>query len=577
MSGNGVSALGEIVLRKGLITRSQLDDALSEQSGSRERIGEILRRRNLVSESDILHALGEQLGLRQFDPAHDAIEAPALELIPLEFARRHEILPVRADEKTLTVAMLDPRNVEALDRLRRIAGRSGRSLEILLASSDVIERARENSYGSVQGTRHVTELIEQVVGELGETAVVDEEPDEGEAQRRAQDASIVNLVDRIVAQALQERATDIHIEPLEKGLLIRYRVDGMLHDALTPPRAVYTGTISRIKILANMDIAERRTAQDGRFTYKTNGRDVDVRASAIPTIHGEKLVLRLLDKSNFNFSLRDLGFSEDDYRAFLTAIHQPYGMVLLSGPTGSGKTTTLYASLLERRSEIINIITVEDPVEYQIAGINQVQVNERKNVTFANALRSFLRQDPDVIMVGEIRDRDTAEIAIRAALTGHMVFSTIHANDAPATATRLVSMGAEPFMTASSLTLVAAQRLVRRNCRHCLEEYTPPEEVFLALREPDLDREGRKGVRFVRGSGCAACKGRGYSGRVAIVERMVLTPGLRELIAENRPATEIRRLALAEGMVTLRQSGVQKARDGITTVEDVMRVCVRDE
>jgi type II secretory ATPase GspE/PulE/Tfp pilus assembly ATPase PilB-like protein len=577
MSSNGASALGEIVLRRGLITRSQLDDALSEQSGSRERIGEILRRRSLISESDVLDALGEQLGLRRFDPAHDAIEAPALELIPLEFARRHEILPVRADEKTLTVAMLDPRNVEALDRLRRIAGRGGRSLEILLASSDVIESARENSYGTVQGTRHVTELIEQVVDQLGEVADVDEEPDEGEAQRRAQDASIVNLVDRIVAQALQERATDIHIEPLEKGLLIRYRVDGMLHDALTPPRAVYTGTISRIKILANMDIAERRMAQDGRFTYKSNGRDVDVRASAIPTIHGEKLVLRLLDKSNFNFSLRDLGFSEDDYRAFLTAIHQPYGMVLLSGPTGSGKTTTLYASLLERRDEIINIITVEDPVEYQIAGINQVQVNERKNVTFANALRSFLRQDPDVIMVGEIRDRDTAEIAIRAALTGHMVFSTIHANDAPATATRLVSMGAEPFMTASSLTLVAAQRLVRRNCRHCLEEYTPPEAVFLALREPALDSAARKGVRFVRGSGCAACKGRGYSGRVAIVERMVLTPGLRQLIAENRPASDIRGLALAEGMVTLRQSGVQKARDGITTLEDVMRVCVRDE
>jgi type II secretory ATPase GspE/PulE/Tfp pilus assembly ATPase PilB-like protein len=324
-----------------------------------------------------------------------------------------------------------------------------------------------------------------------------------------------------------------------------------------------------------MDIAERRMAQDGRFTHRQNGQQVDVRVSAIPTIHGEKLVLRLLDKTGFNFSLRSLGFSEADYDAFLTAIHNPFGMVLLSGPTGSGKTTTLYSSLLELRGEVLNITTVEDPVEYQIAGINQVQVNRRKDVTFANSLRSFLRQDPDVIMVGEIRDQDTADIAVRAALTGHMVFSTIHANDAPTTATRLVSMGAEPFMAASALTLVAAQRLVRRNCAHCLEEYTPSEEVLIGMGLGT--KAGHHGVSFQRGSGCAICKGRGYLGRVAIVERMLLSPALRQLIAESRPADEIRKLALAEGMKTLRQSGIEKARAGVTTLEEVLRVCMRDE
>jgi type II secretory ATPase GspE/PulE/Tfp pilus assembly ATPase PilB-like protein len=405
-----------------------------------------------------------------------------------------------------------------------------------------------------------------VVDEIGDS--FDDDTDADDAELRAEHAGIVNLVDQIIAQALQERATDIHIEPQEHSLIIRYRVDGLLDHALSPPRAVYTGTISRIKILADMDIAERRAAQDGRFTHRMPGHEVDVRVSAIPTIHGEKLVLRLLDKSGFNLNLPDLGFSTTDHQAFTKAIHQPFGMVLLSGPTGSGKTTTLYASLLELKNDTMNITTVEDPVEYQIAGINQVQVNERKNVTFATALRSFLRQDPDCIMVGEIRDHDTADIAIRAALTGHMVFSTIHANDAPSTATRLVSMGAEPFMAASALTLVAAQRLVRRVCAECAEACEPREELLMALGIDATPTD-----RFVRGAGCAECSGRGYAGRVAIIERMSLTSGLRRLIGENRPTDEIRALALEEGLVTLRDNGIQKARDGVTTLDEVLRVC----
>ena len=447
---------------------------------------------------------------------------------------------------------------------------------LLLSPAETLARVREASYGRIEGSRNVHQLIDRVVDEVSEATAGDEEPDSNEAQLRAQDAGVVNLVNQIIAQAIQERSTDIHIEPLLRGLVIRYRLDGLLYDALTPPRAVYTGVISRIKILANMDIAERRAAQDGRFTYSQGGREVDIRVSCIPTIHGEKLVLRLLDKSGFDFSLRDLGFSENDYQVLRKAIYHPYGMVLLSGPTGSGKSTTLYASLLERRSDTVNILTVEDPVEYQIDRINQVQVNERKRVTFATALRSFLRQDPDVIMIGEIRDNETAEIAVRAALTGHMVFSTIHANDAPATAIRLLSMQVEPFMAASAMTLVAAQRLIRRNCRHCLEEYQPEPAVVMAMGFPD-GPAGEKPGPFLRGSGCAACKGRGYSGRIAIVEMMSLSTGVRQFVAESRPAGEIRRLAIEQGMRTLRQAGWEKVRQGITTVDEVLRVCLSDD
>jgi type IV pilus assembly protein PilB len=568
--------IGQVLVQRGLISSEQLQDALSEQRGTRERIGEILCRRGLVTYADIQDVLAQHLGHRRYDPAHDTVEPAVLDVVTVEFARRHKILPIKLTDTHLRVAMADPTDVETLDQLRRIAGRRDRGVEVVIAPPDVLERVRESNYDQHHRGQRVDQLIDKVVVEIGERRDLEEEASESEAQKQAEDAGIVNLVDQIVMQAIQERATDIHIEPQERSLLIRYRVDGMLYNALTPHRAVYTGLISRIKILSNMDIAERRMAQDGRFTHRKNDREVDVRVSVIPTIHGEKIVMRLLDKTNFDFSLRDLGFSETDHRAFSDAIHHPYGMVLLSGPTGSGKTTTLYAGLLELRNETLNITTVEDPVEYQISGISQVQVNERKRVTFANALRSFLRQDPDVIMVGEIRDQDTAEIAVRAALTGHMVFSTIHANDAPTTATRLVSMGAEPFMTASALTLVAAQRLVRRNCKHCLQEYQPPEEILFALAGKDLAGDGGR-ARFIRGAGCTACKGRGYSGRVAVIEQMTLTPALRQLIAENRPATEIRKVAIEEGMVTLRRSGLEKVRAGITTIEEVLRVCLSDE
>ncbi len=571
-----LSPIGKLLVTRGRISASQLEDALSEQSGTRERVGEILKRQGYISEHDVLEVLSQQLGHRLFDPAQDEVQPAALELISLDVARRHGLLPVRVDDGTLTVAMQDPLDVETLDHLQRVATRADLGLEILIAPAHVLDEARESKYALIESSRTVTRLIDEVIDEI-EIVSIGDEPDEDEAQRHAQDAGVIHLVDQIITQALQERATDIHVEPQEHELVIRYRVDGLLYDALTPPKAVYTGAASRIKILADMDIAERRMAQDGRFTHRSRGREVDIRVSAIPTLHGQKLVLRLLDKTNFSFSLRDLGFSEADHRAFVDAIHHPYGMVLLSGPTGSGKTTTLYASLLELRSDAINITTVEDPVEYQISRINQVPVNVRKGLTFATALRSFLRQDPDVIMVGEIRDQETADIAIRAALTGHMVFSTIHANDAPTTATRLVSMGIEPFMAASALTMVAAQRLIRRSCEHCLEEYEPSEEMRFAVRDHELITSNGEPMRFLRGKGCAACKGRGYRGRIAIIERMTMTPGLRQLIADGRPAGEIRELALQQGMTTLRNAGLEKVREGTTTLEEVVRVCSSDD
>ncbi|MBK9302380.1 MAG: Flp pilus assembly complex ATPase component TadA [bacterium] len=565
--------LGEFLISKGVIDQAQLAEALVEQKRSHERLGEILQNRGLITEWDLLDALGSQLGHRLFDAAHDEVTRQALELVPAESARRYDLLPVCLDEHHFVVAMKDPLDVEALDHLHHVASRVDRELSILLAPAEALAQARDLHYGRLQGDRNVSQLIESVIDEIGGGKDIEIEL-EGDGSS-AQDAGVVTLVDQIIGKAIQERATDIHVEPQEHSLVIRYRVDGILYDALTPPRAVYAGAVSRLKIMANMDIAERRTTQDGRFTFRRDGREVDMRVSAIPTVHGEKIVMRLLDKTNFNYSLTDLGLAEQDIASVRQAIHRPHGMILLSGPTGSGKTTTLYAAMKELDSLSLNITTIEDPVEYQIGRINQVQVNKRKQVTFANALRAFLRQDPDVIMVGEIRDQETAEIAIRAALTGHMVFSTIHANDAPSTAARLVSMGAEPFMAASALTLVAAQRLVRRNCPRCLQEYEPAKEILMALGE-DADDFGALPDKFLRGAGCAACRGRGYAGRVAVIEKMEMTPALRELVAQKRPAGVMKQQAVTEGMLTLQQAGLKKVRDGVTTLEEVLRVCISD-
>jgi len=427
--------LGGLLLEAGLITQDQLAQALHEQSQVGDRLGEILVRRNVVSEEHILQTLSLQLGIPRYIPGNGTIESEAIAAVPWDVAAKYNVLPLEVRDNEILVAMADPLNLDALDDLRVITGKSVRPL---IGPTAAIRQTREQQYERLAGNQDIQSALEMATIVLG-TDPVDEELDEEEAKKRSEDAPIINLVNQVISQAVSEGATDIHVEPQERGLVIRYRVDGLLYDAIRPPRSVYTGVVTRIKILADMDIAERRSPQAGRFSVKTGTEEVDVRVSGIPTIHGEKMVLRLLRKTSFDFSLNSLGYEEGDLKLIREAIRQPYGMVLLSGPTGSGKSTTLYAAIQELRDSTVNIMTVEDPVEYQMTGINQVQVNERKGLTFAAALRTFLRQDPDVMMVGEIRDSETAEIAVRAAMTGHMVFSTIHANDAPSTAVRLVA------------------------------------------------------------------------------------------------------------------------------------------
>jgi type IV pilus assembly protein PilB len=564
--------LGGLLLQARLIGEDDLARALVEQNRTQERLGRVLSRMGLVSEADITRVLSEQLEIPVFDPGQEKVAPEALAAVPGELARKYNVLPIRIENGSIRVAMADPLNLDALDDLRVT---TGRQVESLIGTETVITEARERHYGRLEGSREVQEALDLanlVLG--GEEALEEDELNAEEAKRRSEDAPIINLVDQMIGQAMKEGATDIHVEPYERNLVIRYRVDGLLYDALTPPRRVYTGLITRIKILADMDIAERRAPQGGRFTKRMYGKEVDIRVSTIPTVFGEKAVLRLLDKSDFNHDLLSLGFETRELALFREAIRQPYGMILLSGPTGSGKSTTLYAALQAVRNTALNIMTVEDPVEYHMARINQVQVNERKNVSFASALRTFLRQDPDVLMVGEIRDPETAEIAVRAAMTGHMVYSTIHANDAPSTAVRMVSLGVEPFQAASAITLVAAQRLVRKVCSFCAVAYDPPEEILLSF---GIHREEVPEARFMKGGGCGECKDRGYRGRTAILELMKLDRELRDLVAERAPADTLRRCAVAKGMRTLKQSGLAKALRGETTVDEVLRVCLEEE
>jgi type IV pilus assembly protein PilB len=563
--------LGSLLLEAGLIQEDDLTRALAEQNRTHERLGQVLSRMGMVRESDLTRILSNQLAIPVFDPGQEKVTPEALAAVPGELARKYNLLPIHIENGTIRVAMADPLNLDALDDLRAT---TGRLVESLIGAESVITEARERHYGRLEGSREVQEALDLANLVLGAEALEEEELNAEEAKRRSEDAPIINLVDQMIGQAIKEGATDIHVEPYERNLVIRYRVDGLLYDALTPPRKVYTGLITRIKILADMDIAERRAPQGGRLTKRMHGKEVDIRVSTIPTIFGEKAVLRLLDKTDFNFDLQGLGFEPHELALFREAIRRPHGMILLSGPTGSGKSTTLYAALQAVRDTSLNIMTVEDPVEYHMARINQVQVNARKNVTFANALRTFLRQDPDVLMVGEIRDRETAEIAVRAAMTGHMLYSTIHANDAPSVAVRMVSLGVEPFQAASALTLVAAQRLVRRVCSFCAVPYRPAEEKLLPFGLHPGDFEN---ARFMKGAGCGECKDRGFRGRTAVLEIMRLDRGLRELVAARASADALRQAAVAGGMRSLKQSALAKALRGETTVEEVLRVCLSEE
>ncbi|TYP53290.1 GspE/PulE family protein [Thermosediminibacter litoriperuensis] len=559
----GKRRLGDLLVKAGMITPEQLEKALNEQKRSGERLGKILVRLGYVSEKDILEVLEFQLGIPKVVVEDYQLEPEVVQLIPERLARRYMAVPVRRDGNRLLVAMADPLNLTALDDLRLAAG-----LEIIpaIASEREIEAALSRFWQPSLESQAMAGLEEMTAVDAS-AAGRDSFDLDVAAQAGMEGAPAVQLVNRLIAQAVHSRASDIHIEPQEGAVLVRFRVDGLLREVLRLPPGVLSSLISRIKIMGGMDIAEKRLPQDGRFQVTLERRSIDLRVSTMPTVYGEKVVLRILDKANMLLTLDSLGFSAAAREQYESMIHSAYGMILITGPTGSGKTTTLYATLNALSSPEKNIITIEDPVEYLLPGINQVRVNPKVGLDFAAGLRAILRQDPDIIMVGEIRDRETADIAVRAATTGHLVFSTLHTNDAAGAVTRLLDMGIEPFLVNSSLIGVVAQRLVRLICPRCRELYEPvPGDASYAFLSESA------GKKFYRGRGCQQCNFTGYQGRTAIQEILVMTDEIRALVAAKAPATEIKKAAVAGGMVTLREDGLLKAGQGLTTVEEVIRV-----
>ncbi|RLJ00770.1 MAG: type II secretion system protein GspE, partial [Candidatus Aenigmatarchaeota archaeon] len=491
-------------------------------------------------------------GVSTFDLSNYIISPQVINLIPKDIALKYKVIPVFKIENTLTVAMANPNDVFVIDELAKI---TGCLIEPVLADEISIRKAQEQYYGT-------TGAIQEIIASLDKEKLAD-------IEKLGRDSPVVKLVDFLITQAVQENASDIHIEPEEKFVSIRYRIDGILHRKLSLPKNAQPAIISRIKIMAGLDIAEKRLPQDGRILMKVGDKEIDLRVSTCPTVHGENVVLRILDKSSMIIGLENLGFPERELKIFEELISQPYGIILVTGPTGSGKTTTLYSALQRLNRDEVNIMTVEDPVEYQFPRMRQVQVNPKAGLTFASALRSFLRQDPDIIMVGEIRDLETTEIAIQAALTGHLVFSTLHTNDAPTAFTRLIEMGVEPFLVSSSILGVLAQRLVRKVCEKCKEEYKPSIALLKAL---GLENKVSQDIKFVKGKGCKLCSNTGYKGRTGIFELLKVTPQIRELILKRASADQIRELAISQGMRILREAAIEKLLLKITTPEEVMRV-----
>ena len=562
----GGKRFGELLIDAGVIDEAGLQKALERQRASGERLGEALVGLGLASEVDIVSALASQLNIEVFDPDQlPTIEPDVILTIPEAMARKHRVLAVAKDNGRLTVAMADPMDLIAIDDIR---ASTGMELELEVALRKDVEESVTIAYRNAMATQHLEDAIEGARLELGTPEGESfEELTEQELRSRAEDAPIVRLVNLILAQAMAERATDIHIEPLEDRTLVRYRVDGVLYESSTPPKRFHEAIVVRIKILSDMDVAERRVPLDGRFTASFENRDVDVRVSTLPTIYGEKVALRLLDKSGFQVELAELGFAKEMLPTFRNALRRPYGMVLISGPTGSGKSTTLYSGMSELDRAAKNITTLEDPVEYHLERINQVSINRKAGMTFAGGLRSLLRQDPDIIMIGEIRDQETAELGVRSALTGHLVLSTVHANDAPSTATRLVDIGIAPYLVTSSVHLVMAQRLVRVICPHCKEPYEPDPKAVQAIGKEELE-----GVEFIHGAGCKQCRGRGYLGRTGVYELLELNPELGKLITAGASADVLREKALEQGFITLRDHVIRKVRVGITTAEEALSV-----
>ncbi len=557
--------LGALLIEEGVVTPEQLEIALAEQrrTDGGKRIGEVLVSLRFLTEARLLQALSRQLDTPIVDLAHEPPDAAALEIVPSEFAMRHHLVPLRRNDGTLVVAMADPLDIHAIDDLRLL---TGLDIAPMLAPRGDIQRVCEQYY--------MSKMIQDV--QQAERAVEEEESlDVADLQKMAREELVIQMVNLIINQAIQDRASDIHIEPFERELRVRYRVDGVLHEVNAPPKRFHAAIISRIKILSDMNIAERRLPLDGRMRIRSSGRQIDLRVSTIPTVYGESCVMRILDKQTAMLGLTELGMEREMFHTFRRLIQEPHGIILVTGPTGSGKTTTLYASLSEIYSVEKKIITVEDPVEYQLNGINQIQVQPHIGLAFSTGLRSIVRQDPDVIMVGEIRDRETIDIAIQAALTGHLVFSTLHTNDAAGAVSRMLDMGAEPYLVASSLLGTVAQRLVRVNCPRCREPYEAKPE---ALHEIGIDAAMLKRQPLMHGVGCPECRGLGYKGRSGIYEMLTVDENIRRMIVERSAATNIKQYAQKQqGMVSMLMDGRAKVLQGHTTIDEVLRVCQRED
>jgi len=560
--------IGEIILNQGLITPQQLEKALKVQSkGNKKRLGEILVEIGAISREELYEVLQYVYETEYVDLSTYVIDPEVISVIPEKTALQFKLIPISKNEdgNELVIAMANPLDVYAIDFVKDYT--KIKKIKCMLATEEDILNAISNYYELGE--------YEDIIEKLGTEIIFKEEEEEEDLKKLeaiSKEAPIIQLVNILIVQGVKDRASDIHIEPNEVGLLIRFRIDGMLHDIRTLPNKIKSAVISRVKILANMDIAERRLPQDGRFQVKFGTREVDLRVSTIPTVFGEKVVLRLLDKSKGLLMLEQLGFLPDQLTQFESIISKSYGIILLTGPTGSGKTTTLYAALNKVNSKDKNIITVEDPVEYKLNRVNQIQVKPKINLTFANTLRSILRQDPDIIMVGEIRDTETAQIAVHASLTGHLVFSTLHTNDAASALTRLIDMEIEPFLISSSVIAVIAQRLVRVICEKCKEEYVPGEDVLRGLNIGEELKNNKNKFNLFRGTGCSFCKNTGYYGRTSIYELIVLDEEIKSLIVSKASSNEIKEVALRKGMKTLKESGLERAIQGITTIGEVIRV-----
>lgn len=559
----------ELLVRGGLVSRDQLSEA---QKGERENGSSVAReivRLGYTSEETLTQFLGKQFGIESVELVPGEIEDSVFSLVPPQIIQKHQLVPFKLTGSTLTVAMSDPTDLVAINEVKFV---TGYGVRVVLATASHIKKALDHRFGGVS--------YDDVLKKFGdgEMEVVQEDDDINlqELQQATMDAPVVTLVNAILADAAKRRCSDIHIEPYEKLFRVRFRVDGVLQEIMSPPLRLKNALVSRLKVMAGLDIAERRLTQDGRIKLKMSaGGELDIRVSILPTLFGEKVVMRLLDKSNLQLDMSKLGFDPQNLKDFQDAIHKPYGMILITGPTGSGKSTTLYSALSELNKPDVNISTAEDPVEYNLVGVNQVQVREQIGLNFAACLRSFLRQDPDIIMVGEIRDLETAQIGIKAALTGHLVLSTLHTNDCPATIDRLINMGVETFLLTSSINIILAQRLVRKICDQCKEPIEINPEVLLNL---GLDAaEVNSSFQTFHGRGCNHCGGTGYRGRLAVYEVMVMHEALKELILKGASAIDLKREAVKLGMNTLRMSALQKVRQGLTTVDETIRVTDNDK